>query len=352
MPVALIVGATGLVGAHLARRLGAEGSWRRLGVGRTRPQDLRGSGLDDFISVDLRDPQALRAARGRLEDVTHVFYLARVLAGNYTIPVRDNVEMLANVLDAVEDLPHLQHVQVMHGLKWYGSHMTPFRIPARESDPRPSGIETFYYDQHDLLSRRQAGRRWSYSTLRPHCVSGVAVDSPSNLMVGLAVHAVLMRETGEPLSYPGPARAFTAQLTYTDAELLADVMLWAATAPQAANQDFNVANGDVFSWETLWPSLCGYFGVEAGPPRDDPDFVDRMRALAPTWSEIRSRNGLVDIPYERLVDWSFVKASLGLPWDQVMSTDKLAAAGYRARVDTAAMVRRIFDEYRRRRILP
>lgn len=352
MAVALIIGATGLVGVNLAARLGAEGRWRCIGVGRTPPADLQSCGLADFIRADLRDPDSLRSQRQLLQEVTHVFYLARVLGKDYTIPIRENVEMLGNVLDVIGDLPALEHVQVMHGLKWYGSHMIPFAIPARESDPRPQGVETFYYAQHDLIASRQQGKPWTYSTLRPHCVSGVAADSPSNLMLGLAVYAVLMRETGQALCYPGPQSAFTAALTYTDATLLADVMHWAAVTPAAANQDFNVANGDVFSWALLWPRLCEYFGVEAGPARENPDFIEDMRALAPVWSQICAKYDLDCAPYERMVDWAFVRASLGLKWDQVMSTEKLTEYGYAAQVDTASMVLRIFDQYRERRVLP
>jgi len=352
MAVALIIGATGLVGVNLAARLGSEGGWRCIGVGRTPPADLRGCGLDDFIMADLRAAASLSSQRPLLQEVTHVFYLARVLGENYAIPIRENIEMLGNVLDAVHDLPLLEHVQVMHGLKWYGSHMVPFPIPARESDPRPQGIETFYYAQHDLLAGRQQGEPWTYSTLRPHCVSGVAADGPSNLMLGLAVYAVLMRETGQPLCYPGSQNAFTAALTYTDATLLADVMHWVAVNPAAGNQDFNVANGDMFSWALLWPTLCAYFGVEAGPARENPHFVEDMQALAPVWTEICTKHGLDCVPYERMVDWAFVRASLGLKWDQVMSTEKLAAYGYTGQVDTASMVLRIFDQYRERRVLP
>src|SRR5690606_10276928 len=131
---------------------------------------------------------------------------------------------------------------------------------------QPVGVDTFYYAQRDALAHRQKGQSWTYSSLRPHCVSGVSVGSPSNLMLGIGMLGALMKETGQPFRYPGSPQAFAAQLTYTDADLLADAMHWAATSPEAANQDFNVANGDVFSWQGVWPELAAYFGVEAGEP--------------------------------------------------------------------------------------
>ncbi len=51
----------------------------------------------------------------------------------------------------------------------------------------------------------------------------------------------------------------------TDAKLLARQLLWAATTPAAANQDFNVVNGDVFRWSWMWGRLAGWFGIEVEP---------------------------------------------------------------------------------------
>lgn len=351
MPVALIVGATGLVGAHLIRKLTSAGDWKCIGLGRTPPRGLAHSGLDDFITADLTDTAASRSVSDRLAQVTHVFYLARVLGTQYRIPVQENERMLANMLDALHQATDLRHVQVMHGLKWYGSQARPFPVPARESDPRPDDVDTFYYAQRDLLANRQQGQPWTFSTLRPHCVSGVATGSPSNLMLGLGVYAALMRETGQPLRYPGSHKAFQAKLTYTDANLLANAMHWAATTPKAGNQDFNVANGDVFTWHELWPALAAYFQVREASP-GVPDFVRTMHGLEPAWNNLGARTNLAVCGFQQLADWSFIEASLRPEWDQVMSTDKLAYYGFTQQTDTRKMVFNILDEYRRLRLLP
>lgn len=351
MPVALIVGATGLVGAHLIRKLVDAGGWKCIGLGRTPPRDLGHSGLDDFITADLTDAATLRSVSDWLAQVTHVFYLARVLGTQYHIPIKENERMLANMLDALRKAPSLQHVQIMHGLKWYGSHARPFPVPARESDPRPDDVDTFYYAQHDLLASRQQGQPWTFSTLRPHCVSGVATGSPSNLMLGVGAYAALMRETEQPLRYPGSRKAFEAKLTYTDAGLLANAMHWVAITPQAGNQDFNVANGDVFSWSELWPELAAYFQLPQGSP-GAPHFARTMHSLEPAWNTLSTRENLTIRGFQQLTDWSFIEASLRPEWDQVMSTDKLAHYGFTQRVDTRKMVFHILDEYRRLRLLP
>jgi hypothetical protein len=42
-----------------------------------------------------------------------------------------NRTMLVNLLDAIEPAsPDLAHVNLMHGTKWYGNHLGPFKTLA------------------------------------------------------------------------------------------------------------------------------------------------------------------------------------------------------------------------------
>ena len=50
-----------------------------------------------------------------------------------------------------------------------------------------------------------------------------------------------------------------------DADLVADVMVWAAQSPQAANEALGITNGDVFEWRNVWPAMAKILGVETGP---------------------------------------------------------------------------------------
>ena len=51
--------------------------------------------------------------------------------------VGPNLAMLANTVETVEaTASNLQHVLVMQGTKYYGSHLGPFKTPAKEDDPR------------------------------------------------------------------------------------------------------------------------------------------------------------------------------------------------------------------------
>ncbi len=344
---ALVIGGSGLVGGHLVRALVAAG-WETAATQRTPPRTPPAT--HRAIALDLLDPASVQALPGQVAGVSHVFFLARTLQKGYRIERESNVRVLEAVLDVLQDLPSLRHVQLVHGLKWYGSTAGPFPVPARESDPVP-GAAHFYYDQHALVRERARGRPWHWSTLRPHCVSGVATHSPSNVMLGMAVYAQLMKEQGLPLAFPGSQAAFDARLTYTSADLLARAMLWAATDPAARDEDFNVANGDVFSWSQVWPAVAAAFGMEAAPPRPQA-LRDTMPPLADLWSRVVQRDALVSYALPALVDWNFMDATLALAWEQTMSLGKLRRHGFGETVDTPAMILEIIQAYRRLRILP
>ena len=71
---------------------------------------------------------------------------------------------LRPVLGLTEYQPH---VTLMQGGKAYGVHLGPLkRVPLKESDGRTMP-PNFYYDQEDLVRERQAGKRWTWTALRP-----------------------------------------------------------------------------------------------------------------------------------------------------------------------------------------
>ena len=83
-------------------------------------------------------------------------------------PTGVNLAMLRNVLDAIEPVASgVQHVHLVHGSKYYGSDLGPFKTPAKESDPRIP-VENWYYAQEDLAIERSRGKSWSWSASRPH----------------------------------------------------------------------------------------------------------------------------------------------------------------------------------------
>lgn len=352
MPVeqktALVVGATGVVGRNLLRHLTSVGGWNVIAVSRRKP-DIEGS--YQHLSVDLLDPAKTKDVLGRPLGITHVFYSAYVERPLPEDLVAPNLAMLANVIEAIEPhSPKLQHVNLMHGTKWYGNHLGPFSTPAREDDPRHMP-PNFYYDQHDWIVERQKGKTWSWSAARPHAVCGFAVGNPMNLVMVIAVYAVISKALGLPLRFPGTEACYRSLYQCTDSELLARGVLWMAETSRCANQSFNITNGDVIRWERIWSRFADYFGMEVGP-RQHINLARQMKDKGPLWHRLVAEHNLQNIPYEDIVLWNYGDYVFGTGYDIVSSTMKGREFGFNEFLETEKMFVRRFDELRENKIIP
>jgi len=349
MQHALVLGGSGLLGGHLIRRLLSTPHWSVTSLSR-RPVGI-GAPIRQ-VAADLLNLSQLRACSGELAHVTHVFFCARAVTDGYAISVDSNLEMLANLLDVLlPTAPALAHIQLVHGMKWYGSHVGPIKLPAKESDP-PSANSSFYQKQKDHLTRRQSNQRWTWSTVLPHYICGVATDSPSNLVAVLGTFAAILRELDEELWFPGSEAAFDAITNVADIDLLTSSMVWMATAPNCANNSFNIANGDCFRWRDIWPRIARQFGMKSGGPRPT-DLPRFMADKEPVWKSVVRKYGLRDTPFHMMADWNFAHNNVfGLTWDVFASTVKAHHFGFPDMVDSEEMFDRLFAEYRALRALP
>lgn len=345
---ALITGATGVVGRNLLAHLCATGGWKIYAVSRRKP-DI--PGRYTHLPLDLGDRAACTRVLGELPDVTHVFHAAYVERPSAAEMAAENLALLRNLAECIEPVANgLAHVLCMQGTKYYGSHLGPFKTPAREDDPRHMP-PNFYYDLQDYIVERQRGKRWSWSAPRPHAVIGFAVGNPMNLSTVIAVYATLCKALGLPLAFPGTEAAYRSLYQCTDAGLLARAMTWMATEPACANQAFNVVNGDYIRWMHLWPVFARYFGLEPAPPRKL-ELATTMADKAPLWETLVARHGLAPYRYDELVSWRYGDFVFSSGYDIVSDMGKAWRAGLREVVDTEAMFLELFETYRRERIIP
>lgn len=346
--VALVVGARGVIGTNLVEHLETLPDWRVIGLSRRGGTD---SERVRHIAVDLLDPDDTRAKLSGLSEVTHVFYVAYQDRPTWAELVPPNLAMLVNVVDAVEPVATgLQHVSLMQGYKVYGAHLGPFKTPAREDDP-PHLPPEFNVDQQQFLEERSAAGGWDWSALRPSVVGGVALGNPMNLAVGIAVYASISKALGIPLRFPGKPGAYDSLLEMTDAGLLAKATVWAATSPAAANQAFNITNGDLFRWNELWPKLARWFDLEVAPPLQMP-LQDVMADKEPLWKSLQATHGLAETSYGEVSSWGFADFVFSWDYDFFADGSKARRAGFHEYVDTEAMFVGIFEDLRRRRIIP
>ena len=303
------------------------------------------------IPVDLRVRDDFGSRLEELREATHLCYCAFEPRPTWAEHNAPNLAMLANAVAAIEPVaPHLQRVVLIQGTKIYGSHLGPFKTPAKESDP-PHMLPNFYWDQEHWLRTRQAGKRWTFAALRPQTVCGFALGSPMNIATVIAVYAAISKELGLPLRFPGKPGAFEAVYQVTDSEHLARAMVWAATADGAANEVFNITNTDFFRWCNLWPRIAEVFEMPVGPVQTI-RLAEFMADKGPLWAEMQRGSGLAPIAYEDLVAWPFGDYVFGCDWDVMSDTLKIRRAGFTEGVDSEEMLLALLASLRERKIVP
>lgn len=345
---ALVVGAHGVIGTNLIQYLATLDAWNIIALSRKGGED---STRIRHIAVDLLDAAQSRARLVTLTDVTHIFYAAYQDRPTWAELVPPNLAMLVNVVDAVEPVATtLQHISLMQGYKVYGAHLGPFKTPAKESDAGHMPPE-FNVDQQQFLEQRQAGKRWTWSAIRPSVVGGTALGNPMNLALAIAVYASISRALNLPLRFPGKPGAYDKLMEMTDAGLLAKATVWAATTPACANQAFNITNGDLFRWNDLWPKLAAYFGLETAPPLIMP-LQTVMADKAALWKTLQEKHGLVKHDYTQLSSWSFADSVFSWDYDFFADGSKARRHGFHEYIDTEQMFYQLFDTLRRERVIP
>ncbi len=345
---ALIAGATGVVGRNMLQYLLTQDDWDIIAVSRRQP-DIAGD--YEHIAVDLLDPADCNEKLGRGLGITHIFFSAYIERPDWAQMVAPNLAMLKNLLDAVE--PHnatLKHVNLMHGTKWYGNHLGPFKTPAVEDDPRHMA-PNFYYDQQDFICSRQENKNWTWSAARPHAICGFAIGKPMNLVMVVAVYATISKALGLPLRHPGSRANAAVLFQVTDTAHLSRATEWMATEPGAANEAFNITNGDLFRWEDMWPHVADYFQMDMAPSQRI-DLPLMMADKAGLWTELAEQHGLQSIAYEQLVNWNYGTFVFTPEYDIISSMTKARRFGFHDIVDSKGMFLCQFDQLREQHVIP
>ncbi|KAG6493025.1 hypothetical protein ZIOFF_047998 [Zingiber officinale] len=326
--VALVIGATGIVGSSLVDILPLSytpgGPWKVYAVSRrpTNPTLLPASDADDaalpahYVQCDVLDSEDASAKLSPLTDVTHIFYVTwanrTVEAENRTV----NATMLRNVLAAVvPSAPNLRHVCLQTGRKHYA---VPFeslgKVPAHEppfSEDLPRlPVPNFYYDQED---------------------------------------------EGTPLRWPGSQITWDGFSDASDADLIAEQQIWAAVDPYARNESFNCSNGDVFKWKHLWAALAEQFGVEAVGYQEDAErfsLEEAMKGKEALWADIVAEHDLVPTKLDEVATWWFADVVLGAPMEHLDSMNKSKEHGFFGFRNTVTSFNSWIEKMRAFKIVP
>jgi nucleoside-diphosphate-sugar epimerase len=359
----VVAGASGLIGRAALERFAALPDWEVVGVSRRLPDAVTGAQL---VPLDLLDSAACQAFAAGHRGITHLIYAAVFERPGLVAGWLDeeaialNMAMLSNLFEAIES-SDLRQVTLMHGTKAYGVHagipVTPSMIPLRERTPRAEH-RNFYFEQEDYLQRRRSG--WDLTIFRPTVVYGGATGTNMNPLLALLVYALLLRESGEPLHRPWQPGTEPGLVEAVDADLIAQACAWAATSESAANETFNLTNGDLFTWEGMWPVFADALGMAVGEYRPTSFYTD-IRPQNAAWSAIveryqlaapRDLDAYVGANSFAYADIVITAAAARRPLPLLNSTIKVRRAGFGACLDTEDMFRSQIRALQGQRLIP
>ncbi|KAG9459604.1 hypothetical protein H6P81_004112 [Aristolochia fimbriata] len=371
---ALVVGVTGIAGFSLAQAMrkptAPGGPWRIFGVARReRPERFPSSLLDRFIQLDALDRDDTIAKLSPVAPrVTHLFWVALNICPDEDVNIKTNTAMLLNVLDALTSGgasslgSGLRHVSVMTGTKHYmgpifdptyAGKLGPVDSPFREETPRRP-FPNFYYALEDVAAS-YSPRSITWSVHRSSIILGASSRSLHNMLLTLAVYAEICRYEGTPFRFPGSRYAWQHFCDASDAELLADQQLWAATTDAAKNQAFNCTNGDVFAWKSFWRVVAEALKVEfVVPCEEEPelDLVAAMKGKGAVWDAIVKHHGLFETKMEEITCFAAANVVFNFGFQHVCSMNKSREFGFLASVDTLKRVPFWIERMREMNLIP
>lgn len=349
---ALVVGSSGIAGGAVAAELAAQG-WSVLGLAR-RP--VAQAGVTPIVA-DLHNPAATATALADARPDA-VFFTTWARQATEAENIRVNAAMVRAVLDAVRPAASVRHVALVTGLKHYlgpfeayGQGVLP-QTPFREEQGRLD-IDNFYYAQEDEVFSAAERDGFAWSIHRPHTIIGKAVGNAMNMGTTLAAYASLCRETGRPFRFPGSEAQWNGLTDMTSASQLARHLVWAATTPAAANQAFNVVNGDVFRWKWMWARIADWFGLHPAEFDGSPLPLEvQMADDHAVWRQIAERDNLIEPDLGRLASPWHTDADLGRPIEVVTDMGKSRRLGFLDYQPTDDAFFALFEQLRTERLIP
>lgn len=412
MLAAIVVGATGILGREIVHELSKHRQqWPTIhALSRSKKEEFAETVIHHHINL-LSSPDEmakdLKTVQGNV-----VFFAGYIQKDTEQENWDVNGTILSNFLQAIVKtgaVNGIDRIVLVTGAKQYGVHLGAVKNPMLESDPWLTDSKwppNFYYNQQNILHSfcKEHDKEWTVTY--PNDVIGYAVGNYMNLATAIALYAIISKELDvkdEGLVFPGSPSFYTKFDCFTNSKLHGQFCTWAATDPRAANEAFNVHNGDAESWQNLWPKVATYFGAKVKPNQfaattgssvlkyvtgdagstaklaPEPPLSDRAGELGlqghpaleqsvveqhidlekwsqrsdvvQAWERIAEKHGLQKDAFEKAT-WDFLGFVLGRKYDLVISMSKARKAGWTGYVDTWESLEGTFEELREAKILP
>lgn len=420
MPSAIVTGATGILGREIVFELGKHRQqWPTIhALSRSQKEDYPDTVIHNHIDLQSTPDEMakdLQNVRGE-----YIFFAAYLAQDTEQAAWDVNGAMLSNFLGALEKTGAIKDVKriiLVTGAKQYGVHLGMPKQPMLESDPWLTDDKwppNFYYNQQNILHKFCEDHNKEWVVTYPNDVIGYATGNFMNLSAAIALYTLVWKEldtSNHGLVFPGSPSFYTKFDSFTYSKLHAEFCAWAALEPRAANQAFNVVNGDVESWQNLFPKVANYFGTVVKPDQfavssttstisstiskyiagggdasssaelapeppisasaEQGGLVGSSSALTQSkveqhvdlekwskrsdvqsaWNTIAEREGLDKSIFGKAT-WGFLGFALGRNFDLVISMSKARECGWTGYKDTWHSLREVFEEMKANSILP
>ncbi|KAF6241297.1 hypothetical protein HO173_000007 [Letharia columbiana] len=302
-----------------------------------------------------------------VDQVTHVYFTSYTAHGSdYQTLKRANVAILSNALRAVEKTcPSLVFWTLQTGGKAYGVEFLDkgikYEPPLEESAPRipePWASNVFYYAQYDTIKQLSEDKKWTFCEIRPDAIIGfVPQNNAMNLAHAIGLWLAMVRSlegTGTEVVFPGDEKAFKALHTDTSQDVLAQFHIYASLHPEAVSRKaFNIADGEVVTWEQVWPSICHWFGLKGvGPDPSKKTGAEWVQDRKGQWGKWVKENGL-KVGALEATSWDFMSAIMGaITFDRQYDLSACRAVGFQEKMETVEGYTRAFERMRVAKIIP
>ncbi|KAL5335884.1 hypothetical protein BJX70DRAFT_410203 [Aspergillus crustosus] len=409
MVSAIVTGATGITGNAIVHHLCKDPSYQKIySLSRRNP------GYDDpkihHAKVDLQGSASEIANALAGISAEYIYFCAYMAHDDPNQLSLINGAMLAKFIAALETtgaIKILKRSILTCGFKQYSVHLGNAKQPFHEEDPLLEGEPwplNFYLTQQRTLKDAARKNHWEWVVTLPQDVLGFARGNYMNEATALGLYCTVSKALpGSELVFPGCVANYFAFNTWTSANLHARFCLWAAKAPRAGNEIFNVTNGDTESWQNLWPKLATRFGcvipdnmfrnggrpdtkgyqgyqssttrlpnkhpiaafaadigvasdpaVETPPTifcQIDPEKWAKREDVNAVWKKLQQKYDLDQTAWEKAT-WDFLTFAVGRDWNCVGSMSKARKLGWDGYADTWEELESVFQVLESEGILP
>ncbi len=378
---ALVFGASGISGWSICRQAlsyPTPSTYTTVTGLTNRPISLKDAGLPSdprlalASGIDLTSSvpsviTALKSKVAHISSTTHVYFTAYIEKPDFQSAKEINTSILETAIKALDEIcPNLETVILQTGGKGYGvefSDKVTISPPLKESTPlipKPYYDNVFYYTQYDLLASVSKDRKWTFSEIRPDVIVGfVPGTNFMNAAQGLGLYLSLYREVhgeGAKVPFPGTQKSWRCKHTDTFQDILAKMEIHVSLNRERCENgsSFNIADGNVITWEEKWPGLCKYFGLAGEGPRAEGyesagKFAEKNKK---TWDEAVKKHGLKTGRMENF-SWGFLDFVMAkFDFDRQYDLRRAREVGFEEKIETVKGYCTSFDRMREAKVIP